>query len=32
MREGDYTFFFGKGKEIHKFGRGYFVHHKIVSE
>jgi len=24
LREVDYTYFFGKGKEIHKFWRGYF--------
>jgi hypothetical protein len=29
-RAGDYVFSYGKGKESHQFGTGFFVHKKIV--
>jgi exonuclease III len=29
-RAGDYTFLYGKGKENHLLGTGFFVHQKIV--
>jgi len=31
VRAGDYNFFYGKGKENHQFGTGFFVHHRIAS-
>jgi len=31
VRVGDYSFFYGKGNEMHQFGTGCFVHHRIVS-
>jgi len=32
IKEGNYNFFYGKEKENHQLGAGYFVHHRIVSE
>jgi len=31
VRGGDYNFFYGKGKENHQLGTGFFVHCSIVS-
>jgi hypothetical protein len=31
VRAGDYSFFYGKGNEIHQLGTEFFVHHRIVS-
>ena len=31
VRAGDYSFLYGTGNEIHQLGRGFFVHHRIVS-
>jgi len=31
VRAGDYNFFYGKGNENYQLGRGFFVHHRIVS-
>jgi len=31
IREGDYNFFYRKGKENHQLGTGFLVHHRIVS-
>ena len=31
LRAGDYNFFYGKGNENYQWGRGFFVHHRIVS-
>jgi hypothetical protein len=31
VRAGAYIFFYGKGKENHQLGKGFFVHHKVVS-
>jgi len=31
LRAGDYNFFCGKVNENHPLGRGFFVHHRIVS-
>ena len=31
VRAGDYNFVYGKGKENHQLGTGFFVHHRIVS-
>jgi hypothetical protein len=31
VREGDYNFSYGKGKENHKLGIGFFVHHRTVA-
>ena len=31
VRAGDYNFLYGKGNENHQLGKGFFVHHIIVS-
>jgi hypothetical protein len=31
VRAGEYSFFYGKGKENHQLGIGLFVHYRIVS-
>ena len=31
VRVGDYNSFFGKGKENHQLGTGFFLNHRIVS-
>jgi hypothetical protein len=31
VKVGDYSFFYGKGKENHQLGKGFFVHYRIVS-
>jgi len=31
VRVGDYNFFYAKGNENHQQGKGFFVHHRIVS-
>jgi len=31
VRAGDYNSFYGKGNENHQLGKGFFVHHIIVS-
>ena len=31
VRAGDYNFFYGKGNENHQLGKGFFVHHRVVS-
>ena len=31
VRTGDYNFFYGKGNENQQLGKGFFVHHRIVS-
>jgi len=31
VRKGDYDFFYGKGKDKHQLGTGFFVHCSIVS-
>ena len=31
VRTGDYNFFYEKGNKNHQLGKGFFVHHRIVS-
>ena len=31
VRTGDYIFSYGKGNKNHHLGRGFFVHHKLLS-
>jgi hypothetical protein len=31
VRAGDYNLFYGKGKENHKLGTGFFVQHRTIS-
>ena len=31
VRAGDYNFFYRKGNENHQLGKGFFVHHRLVS-
>jgi exonuclease III len=31
VRAGTYNFFYGKGNENHQLGKGFYVHHRIVS-
>ena len=31
IRAGDYNFFHGKGNNNHQLGKGFFVHHRMVS-
>jgi hypothetical protein len=31
VKVGDFSFFYGKGKENRQLGTGFFVHHRIIS-